>query len=102
LRLEALPPADTGQLLDELLGGEVPDSIRTLVVERADGNPFFVDELIANFFDRGVLRRQDGSWAFGQLPEGFRVPDSIHAVLAARVDLLADAEKQGLQAAAVI
>jgi tetratricopeptide (TPR) repeat protein len=71
-------------------------------VERADGNPFFVEELIATFVDRGVLTRQNGSWAFGQIPTGFTVPDSVQAVLAARIDLLAEPEKEGLQAAAVI
>src|SRR4029079_17468106 len=78
------------------------EQIRSLVVERAEGNPFFVEELIATFVDRGVLQRNGGSWGCGHLPAGFPVPDSVQAVLAARIDLLADAEKQGLQAAAVI
>jgi class 3 adenylate cyclase/tetratricopeptide (TPR) repeat protein len=102
MRLDALPPADTGRLLGELLGAEIPENIRSLVVDRAEGNPFFVEELIATFVDRGVLQRENGSWTFGQLPEGFSVPDSVQAVLAARIDLLPDAEKEALQAAAVI
>jgi class 3 adenylate cyclase/tetratricopeptide (TPR) repeat protein len=102
LRLDALPAADTGRMLGELLGAEIPDQIRSLVVDRAEGNPFFVEELIATFVDRGVLQRQNGSWAFGLLPAGFTVPDSVQAVLAARIDLLPDAEKEALQAAAVI
>jgi class 3 adenylate cyclase len=102
IRLDALPPADTVRLLGELLGADVPEHIRGLVVERAEGNPFFVEELVATFVDRGVLQRQDGTWTFGELPAGFSIPDSVQAVLAARIDLLADAEKQALQAAAVI
>ena len=102
LHLDALPPADTGRLLGELLGVDVPDEIRSLVVDRAEGNPFFVEELIATLMDRGVLQRRDSSWTFGPLPIGFTVPDSVNAVLAARIDLLADAEKEALQAAAVI
>ncbi|HEX6654882.1 MAG TPA: AAA family ATPase, partial [Candidatus Limnocylindria bacterium] len=102
LRLDALPANDTAEMLAALLGVEAPDQIRTLVVERAEGNPFFIEELIATFVDRGVLQRQNGSWTFGQLPAGFSVPDSVQAVLAARIDLLPDAEKQGLQAASVI
>jgi class 3 adenylate cyclase/tetratricopeptide (TPR) repeat protein len=102
LHLDALPPADTGRLLGGLLGAEIPDQIRNLVVERAEGNPFFIEELIATLVDRGVLQRQNGSWAFGELPAGFTVPDSVQAVLAARIDLLADAEKEALQAASVI
>jgi class 3 adenylate cyclase len=102
IRVEALGERDTGVLLDELLGVELPESIRAAIVERAEGNPFFVEELIATLLDRGALRRDDGGWSFGELPEGFHVPDSVHAVLAARIDLLPAAEKSALQAASVI
>ncbi|CAN5717207.1 AAA family ATPase [soil metagenome] len=101
-RLEALRPADTRQLLDALLGLECPASLRDLVVERAEGNPFFVEELIATLVDTGVLERRNGGWSFGELPPGFSVPDSVQAVLAARIDLLPPAEKAALQAASVI
>ena len=51
LVLEALPPAGAGRLLDALLGVEPPASVRRLIVERAEGNPFFVEELIATLID---------------------------------------------------
>ena len=102
LRLEALRAADAGRLLAELVRTDIPEEIRELVVNRAEGNPFFVEELIATFVDRGVMKRHDGSWTFEQLPAGFNVPDSVQAVLAARIDLLPNAEKAALQAAAVI
>ena len=102
MRLDALDSADTARLLSELLGVGVPDRIRTLVIDRAEGNPFFVEELIATFVDRGILQYKDDRWSFGELSAGFSAPDSIQAVLAARIDLLADAEKQALQAASVI
>jgi hypothetical protein len=76
--------------------------LRELVVERAEGNPFFVEELIATLADRGVLERRNGGWSFGELPHGFTVPDTVQAVLAARIDLLPPVEKAALQAAAVI
>jgi class 3 adenylate cyclase len=102
IRLEALPASETAQLLDELLGVEVPASLRAIVVDRAEGNPFFVEELIATLIDRGLLARQNGGWTCAELPEGFEVPDSVQAVLAARIDLLPAAEKAALQAASVI
>jgi class 3 adenylate cyclase len=102
IRLSALPPTDTSLLLDRLLEAAVPDDVSNLVVERAEGNPFFIEELIATFIDRGVLQRMNGSWTFADLPTQFTVPDSIQAVLAARIDLLPAAEKAALQAAAVI
>ena len=102
IRLEALPPTDTSMLLNRLLEASVPDEVSNLVIERAEGNPFFIEELIATFIDRGVVQRKNGSWAFAELPTQFAVPDSIQAVLAARIDLLPAAEKAALQAAAVI
>jgi class 3 adenylate cyclase len=102
IRLEALPPADAEQLLDALLGAEAPAWLREFVVERAEGNPFFVEELIATLVDREVLARSNGGWSFGELPPGFSVPDTVQAVLAARIDLLPPTEKAALQAAAVI
>jgi class 3 adenylate cyclase/tetratricopeptide (TPR) repeat protein len=102
IRLEALPVADTGELIDALLGDECPTSLRDLIVARAEGNPFFVEELIATLVDRGVLARSNGGWTFADLPPGFTVPDTVQAVLAARIDLLPPAEKAALQAASVI
>ena len=52
--------------------------------------------------DSGLLGRDNGGWALHELPDEFAVPDSVHAVLAARIDLLGPAEKAALQAAAVI
>jgi tetratricopeptide (TPR) repeat protein len=100
--MDPLPAMDAGRLLEALLGGEAPGEIRELVIDRAEGNPFFVEELVGTLIDRGVLARSSGSWSFDRLPPGFTVPDSVQAVLAARIDLLPAAEKAALQAAAVI
>ena len=102
LRLEALPAAEAEQLVGGLLGSDCPAPIRELVAERAEGNPFFVEELIATLADRGVLARDGGGWSFGELPPDFFVPDTVQAVLAARIDLLPRPGKPALQTAAVI
>jgi class 3 adenylate cyclase len=101
-RLEALPSTEAEQLIGALLGTDCPGPICELVGGRAEGNPFFVEELIATLADRGVLGRRDGGWSFGELPPDFSVPDTVQAVLAARIDLLPRAEKAALQTAAVI
>ncbi|HEY3461839.1 MAG TPA: AAA family ATPase [Gaiellaceae bacterium] len=102
LPLDALRESAAGELLDGLVGVELPPQLRTAIVERAEGNPFFVEELLATLIDRGVLQRKNGGWTCAELPEGFQVPDTVQAVLAARIDLLPAEEKAALQAAAVI
>src|SRR5206468_6981679 len=100
--LEPLRAEDTSRLLDELLGLELPGGLRDLLVERAEGNAFFVEELVGALVDAGVLERSNGGWRASELPEGFSIPDSVHAVLAARIDRLPATEKAALQAASVI
>jgi hypothetical protein len=102
LRLEALSPRETGRLLNELIRVELPDSLRDALVARAEGNPFFAEELIASLIDIGVLHRRNGNWSIRELPADFHVPDTVQAVLSARIDLLPPAEKAALQAASVI
>jgi class 3 adenylate cyclase len=102
LWLEPLGAEDTSLMLHELLAVDIPGPLRDLVVSRADGNPFFVEELVESLVDEGVLRRENGRWVATEVPEGFSVPDSVHAVLAARIDGLPPLEKAALQAAAVV
>jgi class 3 adenylate cyclase len=102
LELEPLSAQDCVRMLDEMLAGGLPAELGELVVERAEGNPFFVEELLGVLIDRGLLARENGGWVLHELPNEFAVPDSVQAVLAARIDLLGAAEKSALQAAAVI
>ena len=102
VELEALSAEDAVRMMDELLGGTLPVELRDVVVHRAEGNPFFVEELLGTLIDRELLERQNGSWRLSPLPADFAIPDTVHAVVAARVDLLEPAEKQALQAASVI
>jgi len=102
LELEPLSAADSERMVRDLLATELPEPLRDVVVERAEGNPFFVEELIATLIDRDLLTRSDQGWSLNELSVDFQVPDSVQAVLAARIDLLAPAEKAALQAASVI
>jgi class 3 adenylate cyclase len=102
LWLEPLSATDAEQMLDKLLAADIPEDVRDVVVRHAEGNPFFVEELVGTLIDQGVLERENGGWTVRELPAGFTVPDSVQAVLASRIDLLGSAEKAGLQAASVI
>jgi class 3 adenylate cyclase len=100
--LEPLTTADAHRLLDELLGGELPHGMRAVVAARAEGNPFFVEELVRSLIDRGVLVRGVHGWTVADGDPEVAVPDSVQGVLAGRIDLLPPLEKEALQAASVV
>jgi class 3 adenylate cyclase len=102
IELEPLSSAEAAEMVDELLASELPAHVREAIVGRGEGNPFFVEELLATLIDRGVIVRTNGSWSAGDLPADFAAPDTVQAVLAARIDLLPPPEKAALQAASVI
>jgi class 3 adenylate cyclase/tetratricopeptide (TPR) repeat protein len=110
LSLEALSPSDTERLVHELLpGANVPDALPRGILEKAEGNPFYVEEIIRMFVDRGILAREpSGGWRV--MPEWAdscevtdpSIPDTVQGVLAARLDLLSAEERDVLQHASVI
>jgi class 3 adenylate cyclase len=95
--LEPLAAADSARLVAEL-----PGELRDAVVERGGGNPFFVEELVSSLIDRGALRRTNGDWVAAENVDWASVPDTVQALLAARIDLLDGHGKSTLQAASVI
>ena len=100
--LEPLPPDSTSLMLNGLLATELSPELGQLIVSRAEGNPFFVEELVSALVEAGTLERRNGRWKVNVLAEGLFVPDTVHAVLAARMDRLAPTEKAALQAASVV
>jgi hypothetical protein len=100
--LEPLEPEAAGELVDALLAGKAPSEMRSLVVERSEGNPFFLEEVLGSLIDNELLSRSTAGWQTAEVTELAAVPDSVQAVVAARIDLLAGAEKAALQAASVI
>jgi class 3 adenylate cyclase len=100
--LEPLEDASAARMLRELLAIEPPPELEQLVATRAEGNPFFVEELVRSLADSGALSRRDGVWEVRELPETSAVPDTVHVLLAARMDRLPPTEKAALQAGAVV
>ncbi|MET0559989.1 MAG: adenylate/guanylate cyclase domain-containing protein, partial [Gaiellaceae bacterium] len=101
LWLDPLSADATSQLLEEKLPA-LTDELRDLLVERADGNPFFLEELVAELVDSGVLVQSEDGWVVGRHDPDVAMPDTVHAVLAARIDRLPANEKAALQAGAVM
>ena len=100
--LDPLPAQEASRMLDEMLPAVLPTELRELVIDRAEGNPFFLEELVGELVDAGVLEKRDGAWTLGTHQLDFTMPDTVHAVLAARIDRLPATEKAALQAGAVV
>ncbi|MGH9167043.1 MAG: ATP-binding protein [Acidimicrobiia bacterium] len=103
LLLEPLSHDESEQLLQLLLEiEELPDQVRGEVLEKAEGNPFFLEEVIRQLIDEGMIVRVGGRWRAQATIGDLQIPDTVQAVLAARIDRLAPVEKRALQCAAVI
>jgi len=100
--LEPLGEEASSALMDGLLDGGVPRALGDRIIELAEGNPLFVEEMVRMLVDRGVLRFADGRWELARAVDQVDIPDSVQAVLAARLDTLPADEKRVAQDAAVI
>jgi len=103
LSLAPLGLVDCRTLLDDWLGSDdMLASLRARIEARARGNPLFVEEMIRSLVERGVLRGERGAYALAAPIEEITLPETVQAVLASRIDRLADRDKDVLQAAAVV
>ncbi len=99
IRLSPLTDADTARLVSGLLEQAVlPAETQQLLLERAGGNPLYAEEFVRMLRDRDLLDAHGGLRAGADVP----FPDSIHALIAARIDTLAADRKRLLQDAAVM
>jgi ABC-type oligopeptide transport system substrate-binding subunit len=105
LDLRPLTKRASRKLVEQVLRRvrELPQGLRDLVVEGAEGNPFYVEELIKILIEDEVIDRGDGVWTVSleRLAE-VRVPPTLTAVLQARLDALTPEEKVVLQRASVV
>jgi len=105
LRLNALSRDDSRLLVTEILqkAGQVPEVLREMVVGGAEGNPFYVEELIKMLIEDGVIVKGEEEWQIDatRLVQ-VRVPGTLAGVLQARLDSLGLAERHCLQQASVI
>jgi class 3 adenylate cyclase/tetratricopeptide (TPR) repeat protein len=103
IQLGPLPPDRVGELLGSLVGHDPSVAALTSdLVERTAGNPFFVEECIHTLVETGALIGERGAYRLASPQPYPELPATVQAVLAARIDRLGPADKQILQAAAVI
>ncbi|HEV3364676.1 MAG TPA: adenylate/guanylate cyclase domain-containing protein, partial [Acidimicrobiia bacterium] len=103
IALTPLGPEATHQLLQQLLGRDHSlDGLDEVILERTSGNPFFIEEVVRTLAEDGILDGAHGAYRLARTLEDVRIPDTVRAVLEARIDRLRPAEKELLQVAAVI
>jgi tetratricopeptide (TPR) repeat protein len=103
IQLEPLKAEQTDVVLHNLLGVQgLPKNVRNLIVEKSDGNPFFIEELIRSLIETGQLVRENGHWKVVREDAKVSLPNTLRGVLSARIDRLPETSKHVLQNAAVI
>jgi class 3 adenylate cyclase/tetratricopeptide (TPR) repeat protein len=103
IRIDPLSPEDAGALLGALLGDNAAMApVAQLLIERTEGNPFFLEESVRMLAETQILAGEQGAYRLARALPGIQVPSTVQAVLAARIDRLASEDKRLLQAAAVI
>jgi class 3 adenylate cyclase/tetratricopeptide (TPR) repeat protein len=101
-RLDALPEQSASEMLSALLGDLAElTPFKKLVIERTEGNPFFIEEMVQALFDQGALVRS-GPVNVVRSPAQLRLPPTVQGVLASRIDRLPPREKELLQTLAVV
>jgi class 3 adenylate cyclase/tetratricopeptide (TPR) repeat protein len=101
--LTPLDESQSRQLVASLLEVEdLPNSVRLKILEKAEGNPFFLEEVVRSLLDRGLIVRQDNHWRATQEILTIEFPDTLVGVITARLDNLEDGVKSILQAASVV
>jgi class 3 adenylate cyclase len=101
IALEPLNVEQTQELVSELLP-ESAGGLRQRVLAAAEGNPFFAEEIVRHLVDQGAVAGGDGGAAQAEADVRIAIPDTVRALLAARIDALPVEEKLVLQEAAAV
>ncbi len=103
LRIDPLPPESAEELLGGLLGNDVTlQPLKRVLIERTEGNPFFLEESVRTLIETKVLAGERGAYHLARATSTLQIPATAQTLLAARIDRLAPEDKRLLQAASVI
>lgn len=81
---------------------DLPASVRALILQKSEGNPFFVEEVIRSLLDSGLVVRDGEHWRATREIADVRVPDTLAGVITARLDRVPDEPRRVMQAASVV
>ncbi|TMK96741.1 MAG: tetratricopeptide repeat protein [Actinobacteria bacterium] len=101
--LEPLTEGESKDLIANLLGqAQLDDAARARIIESAEGNPLFVEEMLSILMDQGLLLRTNGHWTIVGDITAVKIPPTIQALIAARLDRLQGEERQVIEGASVV
>ena len=111
ITLRPLSAAESNELVNRLLAiPEIPEQLRKNILEKSDGNPFFIEEVVRTLIDSGAVESEDRNidgeilryWVATNEAAEFAIPDNLQSLLSARMDQLGDDTRSTLQMASVI
>jgi class 3 adenylate cyclase/tetratricopeptide (TPR) repeat protein len=103
IALDSLSSADSVEMSRSILSTQyLPEELNSLIVQKAEGNPFFVEEVVKSLQETGGIRQAGDHYVLNRRLDEIFVPDTIQDVIMARIDRLAEAPKKTLQLASVI
>jgi len=103
IRLDPLSSDQTRSLVANLLEIEsLPQNARDVILAKAEGNPFFVEEVIRMLIDRGAITREGDRWIATASVAGVEIPDTLQGLLLERIDRLPQESRRTLRVASVI
>ena len=103
LRIDPLEAKEAGELLTALLGdGDRLQPLKQLILEKTEGNPFFIEEVVQNLAEEKVLEGKRGNYQLEKAPSELHIPTTVQGVLTSRIDRMGAEEKGLLQTLSAI
>jgi predicted ATPase/class 3 adenylate cyclase len=103
IRLQDLSPSEAQDVLESLLKTEtIPSDLRQFVQDKAEGNPFYLEEMVNSLIESEILKQDNGGWRITRPISESDISSTIHGVISDRLDRLERETKRILQEASVI
>src|SRR5262249_55409941 len=103
VELQRLSEGESAAIASGMLGVPgLPPELQALITGKAEGNPFFVEEVTTSLLEVGAIHREGDGYALVQPFDTIHVPDTVQGVIMARLDRLPEEPKRAMQTAAVI
>jgi ABC-type oligopeptide transport system substrate-binding subunit/class 3 adenylate cyclase len=103
IHLHRLSEVDSKTLVNHLLGSEaLPEEIMEPILTRAEGNPFYLEEVVRHMIEEGMITQDERGWHLKEAMSEIGIPDTLQGILLARIDRLEEDVRHTLQMASVI